>query len=312
MLDSRTQLDAIALLRQAGANIDPVSVITAIRYETSLMKTLNNITFAYDPNWEYEGDTPTYPISFFFVQSMTETMESEVSSKPMLFYDTVDSGNEIRAGLMNVVADNIIIRPKMYKLSLIIPANISIFENTIAGNMTGTQFVANKVMNNEEITDFMYGLNNGVRIMKDIFRTLFKAVYGTSMSMDSLYNMLVQQQDYNKASLENMWRSRRVIKLKLWNGWKFKYLVITSLDIDKKGEDGDFYTANLICQELPVMTFRDQQKENKIFFTSLIIDKLSGLVSKTDQIAKDIKAKKIKVASDTFVESMETITSRDQ
>lgn len=311
MLDSRTQLDTVALLREAGANIDPITVITALKYNASIMKTLNNITFAYDPNWEYEGDTPTYPITFFFVQSMTETMETEVSSKPMLFYDTTNNGNEMRAGLMNIVADNIIIKPKTYKLSIIIPANISIFDNTINGNMVGTDFIASKVLNGEEITDFMYGMNNGLRITKDIFRALFKSVYGTSMSMDSLYNMLVQQQDYNKASLENMWRNRRVIKLKLWNGWKFKYLVITSLDIEKRGEDGEFYTGNLLCQELPILTFRQQEKDNTIFFTSKIIDKLKGIVQKSDEFADKIKAKKIKKASDTFVSTMETITPSD-
>ena len=311
MINERTQLDTVALLRGAGANIDPITVITALKYNASIMKTLNNITFAYDPNWEYEGDTPTYPIAFFFVQSMTDTMETEVSSKPMLFYDTTNNGNEMRAGLMNIVADNIIIKPKTYKLSIIIPANISIFDNTINGNMVGTDFIASKVLNGEEITDFMYGMNNGLRITKDIFRALFKSVYGTSMSMDSLYNMLVQQQDYNKASLENMWRNRRVIKLKLWNGWKFKYLVITSLDIEKRGEDGEFYTGNLLCQELPILTFRQQEKDNTIFFTSKIIDKLKGIVQKSDEFADKIKAKKIKKASDTFVSTMETITPSD-
>ena len=308
MLDSRTQLDTVALLRSKGANIDPITVITALKYSASIMKALNNITFAYDPNWEYEGDTPTYPIAFFFVKSMTETMETEVSSKPMLFYDTTNSGNELRAGLMNIVADNLIIKPKTYKLNLVIPANISIFDNTINGNMVGTDFIANKVLNGKEITDFMYGMNNGLRITKDIFRALFKSVYGTSMSMDSLYNMLVNQQDYNKASLENMWRNRRVIKLKMWNGWKFKYLVITSLDVDKTGEDGDFYTANLLCQELPILTFRQQEKDNTIFFTSKIVDNLKGIVQKSDAFADKIKAKKIKKASDTFVSTMETIT----
>ena len=61
-----------------------------------------------------------------------------------------------------------------------------------------------------------------------------------------------------------MWSNRRIIKLKLWNGWKFKHLIIKNLEITKKGEDGDFYEGTLVCQEVPILTFREQGKQTAV------------------------------------------------
>ena len=127
MLDNKTLSELSALNKK---NVSPLTVITGIKYEASLIKAFNNVTFAYDPNWEYEQGNPTYPISFFYVKSMTEQMSSDVSQKPMLFYDTVADGKDAtKGGLMNIVADNIINKPKEYKLDIIIPANDNTFKN---------------------------------------------------------------------------------------------------------------------------------------------------------------------------------------
>ena len=287
MIDNVT----LSALTSLNRKVQPVTVITGLRYKTSLVKVFNNLTFLYDPNWEYQQGEPTYPIAFFYVKSMTEQMSSDVSQKPMLFYNTAgDSNDSTKGGLMNIVADNIVLKPKVYKLDIIIPANGSTLKNS-SFSFDAITNVNGFLFSNGEFKGST-GLNLASRIVNislGILETLFKGLYGTSASASSICNMLLQQQDYNKASIEYMWSNRRILKLKLWNGWKFKYLIIKDFDVTKVGENGDFYEGTLTCQEVPILTFRKQSESASL----TALSKLSGALGKFQ-----------KTATDTFIEKM--------
>ena len=281
----------LSTLTSLNRKVLPITVITGLRYNTSLVKVFNNLTFLYDPNWEYQQGEPTYPIAFFYVKSMTEQMSSDVSQKPMLFYNTAgDSNDSTKGGLMNIVADNIVLKPKVYKLDIIIPANGSTLKNS-SFSFDAITNVNGFLFSNGEFKGST-GLAIASRIMNislDILETLFKGLYGTSVSASSICNMLLQQQDYNKASIEYMWSSRRILKLKLWNGWKFKYLVIKDFDVIKVGENGDFYEGTLTCQEVPILTFRKQSESASL----TALSKFSKALGKFQ-----------KKVTDTFIEKM--------
>lgn len=269
-------------------NINPLKFITGLKYTSDLVKSFNNMTFLFDPNWEYEAGNPTYPISFFYVKSMTEVMTSEVSQKPMLFYNSsLSNEDSTKGGLLNIVADNIVIKPKIYKLDLIIPANIDAYK----GHMLNSDSIANvySFLADGKSSEYVKTLN-GIRVTKDILETLFKVLYGAEISASSIFNMMVNQQDYNKNSIEFMWRNRRILKLKLWNGWKFKYLVIQNFEPTKKGEDNNYYEGTLTCQEIPILTCRNQVLSS-FGFLSTISSKLGSKV--------------IKSATNTFIKAME-------
>ena len=287
MIDNVT----LSTLTSLNRNVQPITVVTGLRYNTSLVKIFNNLTFLYDPNWEYQQGEPTYPIAFFYVKSMTEQMSSDVSQKPMLFYNTAgDSNDSTKGGLMNIVADNVVLKPKVYKLDIIIPANGSTLKNS-SFSFDAITNVNGFLFSNGEFKGST-GLNLASRIVNislGILETLFKGLYGTSVSASSICNMLLQQQDYNKASIEYMWSNRRILKLKLWNGWKFKYLIIKDFDVTKVGENGDFYEGTLTCQEVPILTFRKQSESASL----TALSKLSGALGKFQ-----------KTATDTFIEKM--------
>lgn len=287
MIDNVT----LSALTSLNRKVQPITVITGLRYNTSLVKVFNNLTFLYDPNWEYQQGEPTYPIAFFYVKSMTEQMSSDVSQKPMLFYNTAgDSNDSTKGGLMNIVADNIVLKPKVYKLDIIIPANGSTLKNS-SFSFDAITNVNGFLFSNGEFKGSA-GLDIASRIVNislGILETLFKGLYGTSVSASSICNMLLQQQDYNKASIEYMWSSRRIIKLKLWNGWKFKYLGIKDFDVTKVGENGDFYEGTLTCQEVPILTFRSQAESASL----TALSKFSKALGKFQ-----------KTATDTFIEKM--------
>ena len=282
MIDNVT----LSTLTSLNRKVQPITVVTGLRYNTSLVKIFNNLTFLYDPNWEYQQGEPTYPIAFFYVKSMTEQMSSDVSQKPMLFYNTAgDSNDSTKGGLMNIVADNVVLKPKVYKLDIIIPANGSTLKNSSFSfdaitNVNGFLFSNGEFMGGT-------GLNLASRIVNislGVLETLFKGLYGTSVSASTICNMLLQQQDYNKASIEYMWSNRRILKLKLWNGWKFKYLIIKDFDVTKTGENGDFYEGTLTCQEVPILTFRSQAESASL----TALSKLSKALGKFQKTATDI------------------------
>ena len=287
MIDNVT----LSTLTSLNRKVQPITVVTGLRYNTSLVKIFNNLTFLYDPNWEYQQGEPTYPIAFFYVKSMTEQMSSDVSQKPMLFYNTAgDSNDSTKGGLMNIVADNIVLKPKVYKLDIIIPANGTTLKNS-SFSFDAITNVNGFLFSNGEFKASS-GLNLASRIVNislGVLETLFKGLYGTSVSASSICNMLLQQQDYNKASIEYMWSNRRILKLKLWNGWKFKYLIIKDFDVTKIGENGDFYEGTLTCQEVPILTFRSQAESASL----TALSKLSKALGKFQ-----------KTATDTFIKAM--------
>ena len=287
MIDNVT----LSTLTSLNRKVQPITVITGLRYNTSLVKVFNNLTFLYDPNWEYQQGEPTYPIAFFYVKSMTEQMSSDVSQKPMLFYNTAgDSNDSTKGGLMNIVADNVVLKPKVYKLDIIIPADGSTLKNS-SFSFDAITNVNGFLFSNGEFKAST-GLDIASRIVNTslgVLETLFKGLYGTSVSASSICNMLLQQQDYNKASIEYMWSNRRILKLKLWNGWKFKYLIIKDFDVTKIGENGDFYEGTLTCQEVPILTFRKQAESASL----TALSKLSKALGKFQ-----------KTATDTFIKAM--------
>ena len=290
MLDESTQL--LIASSADKKNGTPLTFITGLKYDTNVVKALNNLTFLYDPNWEYESMNPTYPIAFFYVKKQTEDMASETSQKPMLFYNTEgDDTDGVKAGLMNIVADNIIIKPKVYKLDVLVPMNMDTF-------FSGGYFNTNNVVNTNAFM-FSSGANQGNKQLSSvmniasktmgILRTLFTALYGTEISASSIFTMLCQQQDYNKNSIEYMWRNRRILKLKMWTGWQFKYLVIQNFEVTKDGENGNFFEGTLTCQEMPIITLK-----NKSSVATTFMSKISSVLGKG-----------IKIATETFVKAME-------
>ena len=295
MLDESTQL--LIASSADKENGSPLTFITGLKYDTNVVKALNNLTFLYDPNWEYESQNPTYPIAFFYVKKQTEDMASETSQKPMLFYNTEgDDTDGVKAGLMNIVADNIIIKPKVYKLDVLVPMNMDTF-------FSGGYFNINNVVNTNAFM-FSSGANQGNKQLSSvmniasktmgILRTLFTALYGTEISASSIFTMLCQQQDYNKNSIEYMWRNRRILKLKMWTGWQFKYLVIQNFEVTKDGENGSFFEGTLTCQEMPIITLK-----NKSSVATTFMSKISSILGKG-----------IKTATETFVNAMEATAGR--
>lgn len=242
--------------------------ITGIRYYKDLLERLNNMTYLFDPNWNINNSNKaSFPVAFFHVKSYHEAMSSEVSQKQMLFYNSDEASNNadpsVDSGLLNVVADNIVIKPKVYKLDVIIPYhNLSLLDQSFVFNMH-TASAINAVMIGKkpkagEVMLQTYGnlLSPYVSFIKTLLRQMVHI--NTSSSFEDWVRDTVQQPDFNKQSLELMWKLRHIVKMKMWNSWEYKYVAIVDVDISKEGTEDGVYEATLTVQEMPIITMYNQ------------------------------------------------------
>lgn len=245
--------------------------ITGIRYHKDMLERLNNMTFVYDSNWNpNNSDKATFPVAFFHVKSYHETMSAEVSQKQMLFYNSdVDpraSDPSANSGLLNVIADNIVIKPKVYKLDVIVPyKNLSLFEDTFVHNKY-TNIAMNEILTNKGSNDVTRILSSWgtlatpyMSLLKSLLKTLVLNNYAEEFDFKTWLTNTIQQPDFNKQSLELMWKLRRIVKMKMWNSWEYKFVAITDIDISKEGTEDGVYEATLTVQEMPIATMYNEK-----------------------------------------------------
>lgn len=235
-----------------------LNIITAVRYDIDLINAINRMTFIFDPNWQ--GIDNTLPISFFFVKDFKEVMESEVSQKPLLFYNSQTETNKdmVSGGLLGIVSDNIVAKPKKYQMSIIIPRSIDIYMKQMMFNKR-VSFA--DLYNNQALS----GLDATVALSFDMLTNIIKALNSAPLTTwldthdlrqfisDSLTSGI---DDSNKTSLDAMWSNRTLLRMKYWNGWKFKYVAIENYIPSKVGEEDNFFEATLNLTEVPILTTR--------------------------------------------------------
>lgn len=254
---------------------DSLRFITGIKYNKDLLQKLNNMTYIYDVNWRPENSSKaTFPVCFFHVKSngCHEVMSSEVSQKQMLFYNSKmaekESDPALNSGLLNVVADNIVIKPKVYKLDVVIPYNkLSLLDQSFIFNTHSLTAMAQALaINASNKTDYVSSWASlsspYLTFIRDLIRSLVVQNYADIDLFDvrDWISNTVEQPDFNKNSLETMWRMRHIVKMKVWNSWEYQYLVINDIDITKEGSEDGVYEATLTLQEIPIVTMYSKDK----------------------------------------------------
>lgn len=268
------------------ANKNYLQFITGVHFAKSMMNTINSITFLFDPNWESGvSEYPTFPIAFYHVKSIHEIKEAQISKKPMLFYNAQKSvsNNSVTGGLLNVVADNIILQPKKYKMELLVPyQNLTLLENNFTLQTPQVTAVMNLVVGGntteDTITPFYTFATPYVKFITDLLRSMLASDF---TDVNSFISSVMSTPDYNKNSLEAMMDNRAIVKMKLWNGWRYKYVAITSLDFSKDPAEDGVYQATMEVQEVPIMTIRnDSGLLTKLNYTNPIVTAAGNLIKK--------------------------------
>ena len=247
--------------------------ITGLRYRKDTLEMLNNMTYIYDPNWNQNNSAKvTLPTCFFHVKGIHETFTSDVSQKQMLFYNSDTPATEADprsdSGLLNVVADNIVIKPKTYKLDVVIPyRNLSLLDQSFVYNVHTANCVNEALINssssdeNKILATYYTSANPSMKL----YKAIFSAIMGTEVatSFDDWLGNILHKPDFNKESLETMWRMRRIVKMKMWNSWDYKYVSIVDVDITKDGTEDGVYEATLTLQEMPIVSMYGYRNETR-------------------------------------------------
>lgn len=264
--------------------------ITGIRYHKDMLERLNNMTYLFDPNWNINNSNKaSFPVAFFHVKSYHEAMSSEVSQKQMLFYNSDEASNNadpsVDSGLLNVVADNIVIKPKVYKLDVLIPYhNLSLLDQSFVFNVH-TASAINAIMIGKEPKAgerMLQTYGNLLSPYTNFIKTLLRQMVHINFhaSFEDWVRDTVQQPDFNKQSLELMWKLRHIVKMKMWNSWEYKYVAIVDIDISKEGTEDGVYEATLTVQEMPIVTMFNQAstRGNKFVYKNPLLEENGEIV----------------------------------
>lgn len=270
-------------------NEHALNVITAIKYEADTINAFNKMTFLFDANWQGVGNT--LPISFFYVKDFKEVMESEISQKPLLFYNSQNENNPnaVAGGLLGIVSDNIINKPKKYQMSILIPRTIDVYLRQSLFNRNFTTLAS--LFQGRKDGVILQSIDVVARIAVDLLTTLL-SIMGLPNNMlteqasslsDYLSDYSWGVDDSNKASLDAMWENRTILKMKYWNGWKFKYVAIESYIPSKDGTEDGFYEATLNVTEVPIMTLRKESNVGKPAVSALTAYMASSKAKKINE-----------------------------
>jgi hypothetical protein len=244
-------------------DVTGIIVPTVLQISSDMLNWFTGMTCLYDRYHQEEQDRVTLPIAMFHVRKITETWQSEASKKRVIMYEPplskpADNGlaDSIRPGVMQTVVDNIVRQPKTYQMEIIVP--FQPVGRYISEGIESSLAVINGIMN-------LFG--DVVEGVADIIRSYFSASFsvlsmartaaeaaGKLPSMDGVSFI-------NKNSLEAMAESGRILTMKMWTGYQYKYVVITGMTIDKQPQEDDVFRGTLQLQEMPILTMTVPDKK---------------------------------------------------
>lgn len=266
------------------AKENKIAFITGVRYEKDTLQQLNSMTFLYDPNWEAgNSNKSTLPICCFGITKMDEVSTSDVSTKQLLFFNDSKAPNNARqtSGLLNVVADNIVLKPKQWKLNVVIPASDLFFRvgrNLFnpAQELTAVRVLAGSDEYSSGIANY---LNMDSPILQAIKSLIKDLAFNVNYDIDSWFTSVTETPMFNKNSLDAMRNNRSILKFKSWESWNYQYVSIVDMDISKEPTDDGVFTGTITLQEMPIMQVSNRLgSSKKPLFKNLVMEGAGKLI----------------------------------
>ena len=240
-----------------NASKTKVVIPTIIQTSSDFIDYWSSMTCLYDPLWnaDQNRDRVTLPIAFFHVTGMREVGKTEVSKKRVILYEpqvsttSEELSNAVRPSVMRAIMDNAVRDAKTYVINAVLPYQplgryvtdgISVIVNTIG------VFTALIGKYDSKFMNYFSSAMSMVMAATDVMSSAAEIV-GKLPSMDGVSYI-------NKNSLEAMWESTHFLCMKLWTGYEYKFVMITNIEIEKKGNEDDVFRVNIEVQEMPVLT----------------------------------------------------------
>lgn len=229
-----------------------LTAITGLRYANDVLQAYNSMTFLFDENWKYTGNRPVdLPAAFFYVKKCAEVMDSEVSHKTLLFYNTGLTEGSQHGTRMQVVSDNIVAKPKQYKMEIIIPyGNPDPLAMKWGTNLWDTTGITVNAIKGTSVPTI-----GVVSLLREIIAIFTRGIEVYEDIANGAWQDMLNEPEYNKNSIEAMWQRRGLVKMKMWNSWRYKTVAITNFEPSKNGTDANAYEATLTLTEVPIVSF---------------------------------------------------------
>lgn len=229
--------------------VNDMKITTMVKFTNDVIKRVTGMTFLYDPNWSpyqtgYPGDS--LPFAFFEVVKINEVQHNEVSNRRILLYEEDDnskatSDSMIRQSVLQVVSDNVVVDPIQYKLEVLIPYG---FITRLFGTV-GEAIASVFALFEGGVQPSTFAISGALKMIvnyADKFMRIVDVFYPTTSA------------SYNRNSLMAMARNRSVLKMKSWDSWDYKYVIIKDINISKEGMDDNYFRGSIDLQEVPVLT----------------------------------------------------------
>jgi hypothetical protein len=244
---------------------DPVSGVlipTLLQMSEDIMRYFTGMTCLYNRYWQAEESRITLPVAMFHVTGITETWQNEVSKKRVIMYEppqsapaAKDLSDALRPSVMQVFMDNIVTQPKSYQLEVIIPfmplgRYISDGVEAVLAGVVGIL----QMFLPENVSSVVESIIGGVR-----------AVFSTFKPVLSMAGMLPDTggvNTINKNSLEAMAECGKILTMKMWTGYHYKYVVVTGMTISKRSNEDSIFRGTIQVQEMPVLTMTVPEEKN--------------------------------------------------
>jgi hypothetical protein len=258
-----------------GAPIGPVIIPTVLQITSDIVNKITHTTCLYDRYWYREEGRITLPLSMFYVKKIQEVRRNDVSQKRVILYEretkAANQADGLREGVMQTITDNIVKHPKVYELDLLIPFQPA---QVFSGYVTDiTQFVLSFLRLFNPESSALASVNGVLSGIQSVVAMAGKVVDASAQFADG------EAQFVNKSSLEAMAESGRILTMKMWYGYYYKYVVVTDLRIGKEPLEDGYFRGNMTVQEMPVLSVTKPEDAR----TEQVKRNLPGIISETEQ-----------------------------
>jgi hypothetical protein len=247
----------------AEPDITGIIIPTVLQISSDILSWFTNMTCLYDRYHQEEPARVTLPIAMFHVKKISEVWQTETSKKRVIMYEPPSSkppdsklAEELRPGVMQTVVDNIVRQPKTYQMEVIVPSQ------------PVGRYIREGIESSLAVINGIIGLFGGdAKVAADIVSSIFSGASAalhmarTAADIAGKFPNMNSVSFINKNSLEAMADSGRILTMKMWSGYEYKYVVITGMTLDKQPQEDDVFRGTLQLQEMPILTMTVPDKK---------------------------------------------------
>ena len=154
----------------ATGESNAVLIPTTVQLSTDMLNYFTSMTCLYNPHWSaYDSDRVTLPVCMFHVKKISSVYTNEVSKKRVILYEpqadnavtTARLAKQLRRGIMQTIADNVVKQPTTYTLEVIVPFQpLGRYINSGISSLTGMV---------QDIARLAGGENNATAVIQSVF-----------------------------------------------------------------------------------------------------------------------------------------------